>query len=292
MAHSVGDTDQRNLVAQKAHLTYDPAWRPPQDPARSGLGPWLAGRLPASVSRTVRKAMRFRQSWRDYRDGWLFDLFEREYRTEGLEFEVPRNHTRLRDRARFRTDTHESHERRLIKEYLPADGSVLELGACLGVVSCVVNRLLVDRTRHVAVEPNRELIPVLTRNRDRNAASFHIVQALVSSHSKGAFYVADCPTTSSADKASGRMVQVPVVTVPQLEATHGLRFDTLVMDIQGGERAFFLENPEVLERCRCVILEQHPHIIGPEGAEEVRARLRTGGLHRIATSGLVEAWRR
>jgi FkbM family methyltransferase len=252
----------------------------------------LRDNLPAPLSTAGRKAWRFGRSWRQYRDGLLFDWFEGEYRTGDLRFEIPREHTRLQDRARFRTDTHEIHERRLVKAHLPADACVLDLGACLGVVSVVANSRLRDRTQHVVVEPNPEIIPVLTRNRDRNGAGFRIEQALVSRDSDGTFYVCDCPTMSSAHKNTGRSIQVPVLTVEEIEARHGLRFDALVMDIQGGEHGFFQENPELIARCRCVVLEFHPHIIGERRCEESRTIMRAAGLRPVAVSGLVEAWSR
>jgi FkbM family methyltransferase len=251
---------------------------------------WLRDNLPAPLSLVGRKAWRFARAWRQYRDGLWFDLFEREYQTDDLRFEIPREHTRLQDRARFRTDTHEIHERRLVKRFLPSEACVLDLGACLGVVSVVANHRLRDRSRHVVVEPNPEIIPVLTRNRDRNGARFRIEQALVSRDSDGTFYVCDCPTMSSAHKATGRSIRVPVLTVEEIEARHKLRFDALVMDIQGGEHAFFEENRELIARCRCVVLEFHPHIIGERRCEESRALMRAAGLRQVAVSGLVEAW--
>jgi FkbM family methyltransferase len=253
--------------------------------------PWrLRDSWPAPLSQLWGKGRRFARAWRQYRDGLLFDWFDREYRTGGLAFEVPREHTRLQDRARFRTDTHEMHERRLVEQFMPEDACVLDLGACLGVVSVVANRRLRDSARHVAVEPNPELIPALTRNRDRNAARFRIEQALVSRDSDGTFYVCDCPTMSSAHKPTGRAIRVPVLTVEEIEARHGLRFDALVMDIQGGEHGFFEENRELLKRCRCVVLEFHPHIIGERRCEQSRVLMRQAGLQRAAVSGLVEAW--
>lgn len=270
------------IGAVSAPVSANPAWK--------AAPLWLRDNLPAPLSLLGRKGWRFARAWRQYRDGLLFDWFDREYRTGGLAFEIPREHTRLRDRARFRNDTHEMHERRLVERFLPADACVLDLGACLGVVSVVANRRLQHRTRHVAVEPNPELIPVLTRNRDRNAARFRIEQALVSRDSDGTFYVCDCPTMSSAHKATGRSIRVPVLTVEEIEARHGLRFDTLVMDIQGGEHGFFEENRNLLKRCRCVVLEFHPHIIEERRCEQSRALMREAGLQRAAVSGLVEAW--
>lgn len=251
---------------------------------------WLRDHLPPPLSLAGRRIWRGARRWRDYRDGLLFDLLDREYRTGEFKFEIPRHHTRLPDRARFRTDTHEQHERALVKQFLPADACVLDLGACIGVVSNVVNRQLVDGTRHVAVEPNPALIPVLTRNRDRNGAQFQIEQGLVSRTSDGTFYVCDCPTMSSADKQVGSAVSVPVLTVEEIETRHGLEFDAIVLDIQGGEYGFLVENPALLDRCRCAVIEFHPHIIGAARCDAGRAAMREAGLAQVAASGLVEAW--
>lgn len=252
----------------------------------------LRDRLPPPLSRTSSAAWRVMRDWRLYRDGLLFDWLDHEYHTEGMTFEIPRDQTQVPHRARFHTDTHERPERTLARRFIPRDACVLELGACFGVVSAVINRCLDEPTWHVAVEPSPNVLPVLQRNRDRNGCRFIIEQALVSARSDGEFFLDDCPTMSSAHKKSVRRVRVPVVTVDELERKHDLRFDTLMLDIQGGEHEFLHDNEALLRRCRCIVLEQHPHIIGPQKRDECRDVLDRSGLHLAERDGLVEAWTR
>jgi FkbM family methyltransferase len=251
--------------------------------------------VPAPLWSTLRrawygvKALRFAGQ---YRDGLLFDLFRRDYATEGMVFTIPRSLTRRAHRARFWRDTHEREERALVKQHLPSDACVLELGACMGVVSGVINRRLSFPERHVAVEANPHLIAVLEGNRARNRLSFTIHSGLISRTSDGVFFLSDCFVMSSGDQAVGERVTVPVMTVDDLEAGLGRQFDAVFMDIQGGEEAFLWENPQLLRRCRCVILELHPHIIGSARCQHCRDMLAESGLTLKAGSGLVEVWAR
>ena len=50
--------------------------------------------------------------------------------------------------------THERNEQELALRFIPRDATVLELGARYGTVSCVINSILNDPTRHVAVDPD------------------------------------------------------------------------------------------------------------------------------------------
>lgn len=256
------------------------------------IGPRLQANLPGFLWRGCQTSWRVLRDWQDYRDGFLFDTLSRSYKVGDLLFEIPKHQTQVPHRARFWRDTHEREERQLVERHLPRDATVLELGACLGVVSVILNRLLTDPTRHIALEPNPEVIPILTRNRDRNGAKFKIQPVLLSKKTRGTFFIADLITTSSANQEEGRAVTVPSTSVDLLESEHGLSFDALVMDIQGGELAVLSENPELLRRCRCIVLELHPHIIGEQRCEECRGIMSTHGLCLAERNGLVEAWTR
>lgn len=254
---------------------------------KASIGPsvWSA------LSQSYYKLLQVRFA-RDYIPGLLFDTFQKEYRTEGMSFEVPRELTTRIHRARFFRDTHELDERDLVRQYIQPGDTVLELGACLGVVSCVINARLADRGHHVAVEANPALAGVLDRNRARNQAGFVTEICLVSRTSDGSFFQNECMVMSSGHMREGKRVQVRVRTVEEIERQHGLRFDTVFMDIQGGELDFVRENPELLSRTRLLILEMHPHIIGRAACDECRAGLRAAGLQLIEERGLVEVWGR
>ena len=51
---------------------------------------------------------------------------------------------------------------------------VVELGGSAGIVACLTNSLLLDPTRHIVVEANPNLVPILERNRQTNGCQFGI----------------------------------------------------------------------------------------------------------------------
>src|SRR5579884_4280578 len=76
--------------------------------------------------------------------GLLFDLKGGRFRADGCVFEIPRTVTTRAYRSCFLLDDYEVDERQLIPRFVRSDDRVLELGACLGIVSCITNRLLSD----------------------------------------------------------------------------------------------------------------------------------------------------
>jgi predicted O-methyltransferase YrrM len=72
--------------------------------------------------------------------------------------------TTLRIVSRFRMQTTKASFFGLPAALRPEE-RVLELGGCLGVVSCSINTLLRDPSRHVVVEANPKLLAYLYENR-------------------------------------------------------------------------------------------------------------------------------
>ena len=68
--------------------------------------------------------------------------------------------------------TIERDEQTLVRRHIRPDHCVLELGSRYGTVSCMINSLLDDPTRHVAVDPATEVLPALMRNRESMAVNF------------------------------------------------------------------------------------------------------------------------
>jgi FkbM family methyltransferase len=228
--------------------------------------------------------------YRSYIAGWFFDLSGDIYRSDGMSFRIPRHLTTRIVRGRFHADTHERAQRLLIDRHLPSDGKVLELGACLGIVSCFINRKLDEGRDHIVVEANPHLIEVIVENRDRNGCRFAIEHCLVSRTSDGSFYLSGNVLLSSASERTSTLVRVPVQTVEQLQEKNCIEVDTLFMDIQGGELEFLSQNRKLLSRCRCVILELHPATIGQEGCDRCRRMLADVGLAFVEKQGASEAW--
>jgi FkbM family methyltransferase len=241
----------------------------------------------------VRSAGSLLNGWLRRAAGRAFDRWVGEYRCSGLAFHIPPDLTTLETRAEFLFHRYENVERRFAGKYVPSEATVLELGGCLGVVACLINRRLADPRRHVVFEPHPRIADHLAANRDRNRCRFQIRRQIVAAGGPAAFYLRD-PFVggSSLLRPGDRKIEVPTVTVADLERDTGLRFDTLVVDIEGAEHAFFAENAELLGRARVVLVEFHEQIIGEAACEESRNRLRAAGLQRRDRQGSVEAWSR
>jgi FkbM family methyltransferase len=219
--------------------------------------------------------------------GIAFDLFKGDYRIEGMVFHIPREHTPITVRGRFMVGTYEEAERQLAIRHLPPDATVLELGGCIGVLSCTINRLLTAPRRHVVLEAHPALPVVLKRNRDANGCSFAVRHAVLSRRDDVRF--------SSVNLTDGRVVAsggipVPTVTLEELEQDTRFSFDALVMDIEGGEAEVIDENPALFDRVKFLLVEFTPAAIGAHGISRLREKLLAHGLNHIDTMMATEVW--
>ena len=229
---------------------------------------------------------------RSYIHGLLFDLKRGPYRTEGMAFRIATDQFPRSYRSRLYFDIYEGPERTLAHKWVGRRATVLELGGCVGVVSCVVNRLLESPEKHVVVEANPTLIETLTENRDTNGCAFQIENCILSNATEAEFYISRVMTANRKDSGVGTRVKVEAQTVEALEVRYGLKFDTLILDIEGGEFEFFTENADRLGELNLVILELHRNILEPHKVEVCTSLLREAGLVRVDMLDETEVWAR
>jgi len=224
-----------------------------------------------------------------YAAGCYFDLSGSKYRTEGLAFQIPREHSTRAMRGRFAVDTYELPERQLVRKHLPPEARVLELGGCIGVVSCLINRLLQNSRSHVVVEANPFLIPFLSGNRDLNGAAFSIEQCVVSRSHDATLVIS---ANMDGSRIGGSGIAVPTRTFEYIESKYGINFDALVMDIEGAESDFIRENREALHRMNFVLVEFHPSVVGETEVSYLRGILIDCGLQKLDQKLTTEVYRR
>lgn len=227
---------------------------------------------------------------RSYLHGLLFDLGGGLYRTEGMRFEIAPGQLPRSYRSRLYFDIYEGPERALAHKWIHPDARVLELGGCVGVVACVVNKMLDQPQSHVVVEANPTLIDILRANRDANGCSFQIEDRIVSRSPESDFYIGKLMTANRKDSGAGRRVTVGTVTLESLEAERGVKFDTVIMDIEGGEFDFFAENAARLAELNLVILELHAGILTADQVDSCYSALRRAGLQKVDLCGQTEVW--
>ncbi len=224
--------------------------------------------------------------------GLIFDLKGGRYKTNDCTFVIPRDITTLVFRAGFLGDGHEIDERQLVRRFVQPEDTVLELGGCLGVVSCTTNKLLRDPTRHVVVEANPYCLPALHRNRDLNKCSFLVENCAVGNQRDISFFLdPDYVVCGNAKKQSTVSVRVPGRSLNELLERYG-PFSVLVMDVEGSELEVLESSTAVLRNFRLIIVEMHDWMIGAEGIGRCRELLQKAGFTLVERSFITEAWKR
>lgn len=222
--------------------------------------------------------------------GLMFDLTGDRFKVDGCTFVIPRNITSLQLRASFMLNDYEADERRLVQKYFLPEDSVLELGACLGIIACITNKLLRDPARHVVVEANPYCLPAIHRNRMRNGAAFLVEHCAVCNQPEAVFNIDPKHITgSSLTNASGIAIRLPGRSLNELVERHG-PFSALIMDIEGSELELLDSATDILRHFRLIILEVHENIIGVAGINRCHARLQAAGFVLKETSYITEAW--
>ncbi len=225
-------------------------------------------------------------------EGALFDLFGGHFRANGCTFAIPKDLMSRDYRACFFDGSYEAEERELVRNFVRHEDTVLELGACLGIVSCVTNKLLADKTKHVVVEGNPSCIPALRRNRELNNCAFIIENCGVSNNPDAEFYLHPVYIVGgTTQRPSSHPVRVPIRSLAELDERYG-PFSALIMDVEGSELEILSAASQQLLNCRLVIVELHDWAIGKEGVQSCRKILRNAGLKFERSLGLTDAWRR
>ena len=224
--------------------------------------------------------------------GLVFDLKGGRFYAGGCTFQIPRDVTTRSFRACFLQHEYEKHEIALIPRYVRGDDRVLELGACMGIVSCITNKLLTDKSHHVVVEANPFCLPIIHRNRQRNQCGFLIEHCAVDCASEVTFYLhPQFIVGGNSQRPTNQPVRLPAKSLRQLETERG-PFTTLIIDIEGSEREVFESSLDILQKYRLVIVELHDWAIGADGVERCRQTLRNAGLSFAERAGIVEVWQR
>lgn len=181
-------------------------------------------------------------------------------------------------------NNYEAPERAALKKFLDPELPVIELGGCLGVISCLTNRLLRHPEKHVLVEANPALMPLIEQNRERNGCRFKIVNAAVSYGAETiTFKVDDNILASSLNGDEQRAVVVSTVTLQRLLDQHGFKRVTLICDIEGAELQLVEHELDVLrERVGMIIMELHDRMVGDEPTQRMLEKLESVGFRLVS----------
>jgi FkbM family methyltransferase len=208
-------------------------------------------------------------------------------RLDGCKFSIAKDRVPANVVDLLLSDLYEEPERKALGKFLDPALPVVELGACIGVVSCLTNRSLQQPENHVVVEANPALLPLLEDNRTRNGCQFKIVHAAVSHGAETiTFNVDDNILASSVRGGEQRGVAVSTVTLERLLNEHGFQRATLICDIEGAELRLVEHELKTLgERVSTIIMELHDRIVGQEPTQRMLASLENAGFKIVSRDG-------
>jgi FkbM family methyltransferase len=203
----------------------------------------------------------------------------------GLKFSTAHPSISLGLKGRFLFGAWEREEIQLVTQVIDPTLPLIELGGCIGVVSCIANRLLDDPTKQIVVEANPDLVPLLTANRDRNGCKFEIVpKAVAYGKPSISFHQHDLAVGGSVLRQTGKTVEVPTTTVEEL--SRGFDEDkpiTLVIDIEGSELDVIANELDfIATRVKTLWIETHARFVGEPETARMLEQIRGAGFEETA----------
>jgi FkbM family methyltransferase len=242
----------------------------------------------------LKKLKRYPKEFIYFFGGLYFTFFKRYYRAKGVKIIIPSEVTTFRFRGRFIFEKYEYEESLYINEYLDRESSVLEIGGCLGYVSCLTNNLLKKPENHLVLEANPDLIPWIEQNRELNDCSFIVLNEVVSKKKVNKFFISSIIHLSSLNNPSSDVRLVSGTSIAALQERYNLRFETLIMDIEGGELNFLREHSEELVFFKMIFIEIHVfgQMLSEEEGNECENILSSLGFMREVKQGHFQIWRK
>ena len=157
---------------------------------------------------------------------------------------------------------YESGEYRFVRDYLPVDCDVIELGGSLGVISCTIRRKIKPTQKLVIVEANPRLADALQRNLSLNNCAENVsIERVAIAYGDEDFIRFELGETSVsgrlADENSRATISVPATRLSALVRAHDLTNFCLVCDIEGVEWQILREDLPALAAARIIIMETH-----------------------------------
>ena len=219
----------------------------------------------------------------NYYVGRLIELSGNRVRMDGLVISVDSPSVSTRNKSALYFGFHEADEREILKKHLPRGLPVIEFGAGIGVISCLTNRGLDEPSRHVVIEANPRLIPVIERNRSLNRCRFTVLNKALAYDSPTIEFDVKADFVRSGGGEDATTERVSVATTTLKEVADGAGFDqfSVVCDIEGYESLLVDREADVLAaRVPFLLVEIHPWMIGDEATADARqagwGRLRQG----------------
>lgn len=225
-------------------------------------------------------------------------------RVDGHLFRHPKDVPYAAYRA-IRKGYYELPERNLIREFLPRNLPVVELGGSYGIVSGLVNKSLEAGVPYVVVEANPSLLDLckentLSTNPSRDLRIFNLaidysgaeeIAFVITGGTHDSHVASDSREINSIDQT----ITVPTTTLNNLLKTEGIDGEySLICDIEGTEFDLVAQDLKGLSNCACIVVEVHPRVFYDLGrtTQQFAENLTRAGFEILNVDATVVAARR
>lgn len=159
----------------------------------------------------------------------------------------------------------EKNSRAAVAKWVPADSSVLEVGARHGSNSCAIAIKQGQSGKAVAMDADQDVWEVLEKNRDAHGCSFHIAHGLLGRvdgkiirHGFGTLAAPEDATLAHGQDAQFNQTSVvPHFTFDDLQRQYNLQFDAAVFDCEGCFAIALQDFPILASQLKTLIVEAH-----------------------------------
>lgn len=171
-------------------------------------------------------------------------------------------------------------EIKILPTLISPDDQVLEIGGAIGFLGLFCRKIV--KVKHlVSVEPNPTTLSYLRRNYELNGFTPAIIEAALSAaDGPVSFHVTDMFWSDSlvapGSNAGAKLITVPGLTFESLVHKAGFEFNTLIIDIEGGEQHLSVE--ALPAHVKKLLIEIHPEMIGTRNAYRLLENLFRAGF--------------
>jgi FkbM family methyltransferase len=159
---------------------------------------------------------------------------------------------------------YEQEEAELVKAYVPDASDVVELGGGIGFITAMTEHTTDNIGRHLVLEMNPQLHPILRKIKEANQLEVHIDKAAYAAQSESVrLEPGDTYTQTSVSETSTKGEPIPAKSLSALVDEYDLNQFALIVDIEGAERGLLEDEFDTMvEHCPVVIMELHRSSLG------------------------------
>ncbi|MDA9864715.1 FkbM family methyltransferase [Pelagibacterales bacterium] len=182
---------------------------------------------------------------------------------------------------------YEVSEKKMISKHMTANLPVIEFGGSLGIISKLIASKLDNKTKHIIVEANPNILKFCKKNATierRKDLTFIINGAIAYGSEKVNFLISDNAVCSKIVNDGSHNLKIETTNLSKILKDYLIDESfILVMDIEGWEMDVFMNDSEVLKKCSLAIIEIHPEVFSQKGldSDDFFNLVKKTGLHPI-----------